>query len=108
MMIYSEVVAANFESATWIIHDSKLLNLENLEVENVTSNATHILGNLNPRQPVVPDASMERNTWMNQSKEVVAQLVSTIDPDHVGSKNLDKEDILDYQKPLILLNGSGV
>ena len=34
---------------------------------------------------------------MSQNKEAVAQLVSTIE-------NQDKEDILDYQKPLILLN----
>ena len=35
---------------------------------------------------------------MNQSKEAVAQLVSTIDTDHVKSENQDKEDILDCQK----------
>ena len=63
-MTYSEVLVANFESGTWIIHDSKLLNLENLEVENDTSNATHILGNLHPRQPVDPGASLERIIWM--------------------------------------------
>ena len=51
---------------------------------------------------------MERNTWMDQNKEVVAQIVSTIDTDHVKSKNQDKESIHDYQKPLILLNLNGV
>ena len=58
MMIYSKVLAANFESGTWIVHDSKLsnleepkveyLNLESLEVENYTSDASNILGNLCP------------------------------------------------------------
>ena len=82
------------ESGTWIIYDCKLLNLEeprvedpnleNLEVENYTSNAPDILGNPFPCQPVDPDASMERDTWMDQNnKEVVAQLVSTIDTDNV-------------------------
>ena len=104
MMTCSEVLAAKFESGTWIIFDSKLLNLENLEVENDTSNAIYILGHLYPCQPVDLDASMERNTWMNQNKEAVAQLVLTIDTDHVKSKNQDKEDIPDYQKPLVLLN----
>ena len=100
--------AANFESVTWIICDSKLLNLENLEVENDTSNAVDILRILYPCQPVDLDASMERDTWMDQNKEVVAQLVSTIGTDHVKSKNQDKDGIPDDQKPLILLNLSGV
>ena len=91
IVTYSEVLAANFDSGTWIIYDSKLLNLESLEVENDTINAVRILGNLCRRQPVDPDASMERNTWMDQNKEAVAQLVSTIDTDHVKSKNQDKE-----------------
>ena len=60
-MTYSDVLAANFERGTWIIYDSKLLNLENLEVENDTSNAIlHILGNLHPRQPVDPNLSTYR------------------------------------------------
>ena len=41
---------------------------------------------------------------MDENKEVAAQLVSTIDIDNVQSKNQDKEDIPEYQKPLILLN----
>ena len=41
---------------------------------------------------------------MNQNEEAVAQLVSTIDTDHVTSKN----HVLDYQKPPILLDLSGV
>ena len=106
-MTYSEVLATNFESSTWIVHDSKLLNLENLEVENDTSNAIHILGIFSPRQPADPDASMERNTWINQNEEAVAQLVSTIDTGQVKSKNQDKEDTLDHEKPPILLNLSG-
>ena len=93
MMTISEVLGANFEVGSWTIYDSKLLNLENLEVENDTRNAIHIQGNLYPRQQVDPDASMERNTWMNQSKEAVAQLVLTIDFDHVKSKNQDKESM---------------
>ena len=101
MMTYSDVLAANFESGTWIIYDSKLLNLESLEVD--TSNAIHILGNLYPRQPVDRDVSMERNTWMDQNKAAMVQLVSTIDTDHVISKNQDREGILDDQKPLIML-----
>ena len=107
MMTYSEVLAAIFESGAWITHDSKLVNLESLEVENDTSNAMHVLGNLHPCQPVDLDASMERNTWMDQIKEAVAQLVSTIDTDHVKSKNQDKEDISDFQKQLVLLNLKG-
>ena len=101
-------MAASFESGTRIICDSKLLNLESLKVENDTGNAIHILGNLYPHQPVDPDASMERNTWMDQDKGIVAQLVSTIDTDHVKSKNHDTEGIPDDQKPLILLNLNGV
>ena len=77
--------------------------LENLEVENDTSNAIHTLGNFYPRQPVDPDASMERSTWMDQNKEAVAQLVKIVDTDHVKSKNQDKEGILDFQLPLFLL-----
>ena len=42
------------------------------------------------------------------SKAAVAQLVSTIVTDQVKSKNQDKEWITDGQKPLILLNLSGV
>ena len=60
MMTYSEVLAANFQCGTWIIYDSKLFNLKNLEVENDTSNSMHIVGKIYPRQPVDPDASMER------------------------------------------------
>ena len=78
-----------------MIYDSKLLNLEHLEVENGTSNAIHILGNLFPRQSVDPDASMERNIWMDQNKAAVAQLVSTADIDHVKAKNQDKVCIPD-------------
>ena len=106
------------ESGTWIIHDSKLLNLEepgvedpnleNLEVENYTSNKTDILGNPHPCRPVDPDASMARDTWMDQKKEVAAQLVSTIDTDNVKFQKEDKEDIPQYQKPLISLNLNGV
>ena len=66
-MTNSEVLAANFESGAWIMYDSKLLNL----------------GNLYPRQSVDLDASMERDTWMNQNKATTAQLVQTIDIDHV-------------------------
>ena len=69
-------MAANFESGTWIMYDNKLLKLENLEVQNDTSNAIHILRNLYPRQSVDLDASMERDTWMDQNKAVMAQLVS--------------------------------
>ena len=105
-MAYSEVfLAVHFESDTWIIHDSKLLNLE---VENYTSNVIHILENHYPRQPVDPDASMERNTWMDQNKAAMAQLVSTIDIDHLKFKTLDTDGILDDQKPLILFNLNGV
>ena len=99
---YSEVWAANFESGTWIIYDSKLLNLEILKIENDTSNAIRILGNIHPRQPDNPDASMESHTWMNQNKEAVAQLVSTTDTDHVKSESQDKESIPNYQKPRTL------
>ena len=90
----TEVLAANFESGTWIIHDSKLLNLENLEVENDTSNAIHILGNLYVNQAI------QTLRLMVQNKEVVVQLVSTIDTDHVKSKSKDKEGIPDDHKPL--------
>ena len=46
---------------------------------------------------------------MDQNTEAVAQLVSTIDAVHVKSKNQDKEDTLDYQKPLtLLMNLNGV
>ena len=38
-----------------VIYDSKLLNLENLEVENDSGNAMHILGSLHPRRPVDPE-----------------------------------------------------
>ena len=107
-MAYSEVLASNFEAGTWIIFDSKLLNLENLEVENDTSNAIHILRNLYSRQSVDPDASMERTHGWTKNKAAMAQLVSTINIDHVKSKNQDKEGILDDQKPLILLNLKGV
>ena len=86
MMTYSEVLSANFESGTWTIYDSKLLNLENLEGENDTGNAMHILGNLYPRRPVDLDASMERNTWMDQNKVAMAQVVSTIGIDHVNPR----------------------
>ena len=42
-------------------------------------------------------------------QKVVAQLVSTFDTDTVKStKNQDKEDVPEYQKPLILLNVNGV
>ena len=92
MMTYSEVLAAKFESCTWIMHDSKLLNLENIY----------------QRQSVDPDASMERDTWMHQNKSTTAQLVWTIDIDHMKSKNQDKDGIPDDQKPLILLNLNGV
>ena len=68
----------------------------------------HILRHLYPSQPVDPDAAMERNTWMDQNKGIVAQLVSTIDTDHVKSKNQDKEGVPDDQKRLILLDLNGV
>ena len=45
---------------------------------------------------------------MDQNKGIVAQLVSTIDTDHVKSKNQDKEGILDDQKQLIFFNLNGV
>ena len=99
MITYSEALVANFESGTWIIYDIKLLILENLEVENDTSNGIPILC---PRQ------SVKRNTWKDKNKAVMAQLVSTIDTDCVKSKNQDKEGIPDYKKPLILLNLNGV
>ena len=108
MIIYSEVLAANFEPGICILCDSNLLNLENLEVENDTSKAMHTLGNLYPRQPVDPDASMMKNTWTDQNNACMAQFVSTIETDHVKSKNQDKEGILDDLHPLILLNRSGV
>ena len=76
-----------------------------VEVENDTSNDIRILGNLYPRQSV---DLMERNTWMDQNNETVAQLVSTIDTEHVKSKDQDRDGIPDYQKPLILLNLSGI
>ena len=98
MMTYSEVWAANFELRTWIIYDNKLLNLD----------AIHNLRKLYQRQPVDPDASMERVTWMDQNKAAMAQLVSTIDIDHVQSKDQDMEGSHDDQKPVILLNLSGV
>ena len=85
-----------------------MLNLESVEVKNDISNAIHIHGNLNPRQSVAPDASMERNPWVDQNKGIVAQLVSTIDTDHVKSKNQDKKGILDDQKQLIFFNLNGV
>ena len=107
-MTCSEVWAANLESCTWIIYDSKLFNLESLEVENDTSNAIHILRNFCPRQSVDPGASMKRDTWMDQNKAAMAQLVSTTDIDHVKSKNQDKEGIPDDQKPRILLKSNGV
>ena len=98
------------ESGTWITYDNKLLSLEELKVESpnlenpgvekYTSNAPDIVGYLYPYQPVDLDASMERDTWMNQNKEVVGQLVATIDT--------DKEDVLEYQKQLILLKLNGV
>ena len=111
MVTYSEVSAAIFEFGTWssttaCLEEPKVENpnLENLEVENDTSNAVDILGNRYPRQPVDPDASMERDTWMNQNKETVAQLVPTIDTD----KRDIQEDTPEYQKPLILLTLNGV
>ena len=51
---------------------------------------------------------MERNAWTDQNKAAMAQLVSTVDTDHVKSKTQDKEGILDNQKPLILSNLNGV
>ena len=48
MVTYSEVLAAPFEPGTWIIYVSRRLNLENLDVENCTSNAPDILGKLHP------------------------------------------------------------
>ena len=86
-MIYAEVLAADFEFCT--------------------RNAIHPARNLHPCQPVDPDASMERNTWMDQNKAAIAQLVLTINTDHGKSKNQNKEDIPDCQKPLILSNLSG-
>ena len=86
-MTYSKVLAANFGSGTWITYDSKLLNLEHVEVENGTSNTKHILKHFFVRQPVDPHASMERNAWMDQNKAGMAQHVSTIDTDYVKSKN---------------------
>ena len=76
-MTYSEILVANFESTGMNEAQStkrglKNPNLENLEVENDTSNALDMLGNLYPCQPVDLDASMERDTWMDQNKEVVA------------------------------------
>ena len=63
-------------------------NLENLEAEDDTSNAMDIFGNLYPCQPVDLDASTERDTWMDQNKEAVAQLFSTIDTDNVKIQEL--------------------
>ena len=60
------------------------------------------------RQSVDPDASMERDTRMDQNKEAVAQLVSTIDTDSLKPVKQGKGDIPDYRKPLILLNLNGV
>ena len=45
---------------------------------------------------------------MDRPEQSIAQLVLTINTDHVKSKNQNKEDIPDYQKPLILSNLSGV
>ena len=100
----TEVLAANFESGTWIIHDNKLMNLQNLQVENDTSNAIHILETSTSRPSFDQDASIERDTSMDQNKAAMAQLVSTVDIDHVKSKKKDKESIPDDHKPLILLN----
>ena len=83
-------------------------NLEKLEVQDDIRNAQDNVGNFYPCQPVDPVASMERDTWMDRNKEVVAQLVPTIDTDNVKSKNQDKEDIPEYQKLLVMLNLNGV
>ena len=95
-------MAANFESGTWITYDSKLLNLENLNGENDTSNAMHILRHF------LPTSISRSGRLMDQNKAAMAQLVSTIDIDHVKSKNQDKEGILDDQKPVVLSNLNGV
>ena len=95
MMTYSEIVATNFESGAWIIYGRKLSNLEEPKVE-YSIHVNH------------PDASMERATWMDQNKEVAAQLVSTIDTDNVKSKNQDKGDVPVCRKPLIVSNLNGV
>ena len=72
MMTNSEVLVSNFESGAWVIYEIKVFNLEepkvenpnleDLEVENDTSNAIHILRNHYSRQSVDPDASMERDS----------------------------------------------
>ena len=43
-----------------------------------------------------------------EQRNIVAQLVSKIDTDHVKSINQDKGGIPDDQKPLILLTSNGV
>ena len=107
-LTFSEVFAANVESGTWIVYDSKLLNLENLEVENDTGNATQILRNLQSRQSVDPDSSMERTHVWTRTQQLGRSLSRQIDNDHVNSKNQDKEVILDHQKPPVLLSLNGV
>ena len=78
-MTYSEILAANFESTGMnetqstgegsciepdtcrILEDPKVENpnLKNLEVENFTSNALDIIGNLYPCQPIDADTLAE-------------------------------------------------
>ena len=56
-----------------IAYGSKLLNLESF----------------NPCQPVELNASMKKDTWMDQNNETVAQCLSTTNTEHVKAKSLN-------------------
>ena len=56
-----------------IAYGSKLLNLESFY----------------PCQPVDLNASMKKDTWMDQNNEAVAQCLSITDTDHVKAKSLN-------------------
>ena len=107
MMTHSEVLAATSECGTWIIYVSKLLNLEHLEVENDQQRHAHLQKPLSTS--ISRSGRFDGEEYMDGPEQSsYGQLVSTIDTDHVKSKNQDKEGIPGYQKPLILLNSHRV
>ena len=61
--------------------------MENLEVENDTSDTMHNLRNLSSRQPVHPHASMER---MDQNKGIVTLLSQELVPIRQTERQTDR------------------
>ena len=64
-----------------IAYGSKLLNLESFY----------------PCQPVDLNASMKKDTWMDQNNEAMTQCVSTTDTDYVKAKSLNSTNAQDAQ-----------